>query len=283
MGFEVAQYRLLNLYVYPYVWFFWATLLFLSLMPALAAITWRIKTGISYTEPTWNLREREVMFTEYEEMTKEYQKAYRHVLSIIDYPSIFILIIVYIGAVLFPFVTMQTTTSIIAATPVVFGVLFVPFGILFANVLFRFIPNEATFYFTYPNQKQLRRIIDTMSKSPGISWAGIRVTLGEVEGYYTIRDPTPTARIEDIEGVSWIEFELGETGDLCKFVAYLQLGDGEESIVAEGSLQQLTSYFIAGIVKKILLAYINAKGEQELLADVLEEVESYLNRFRTPA
>jgi hypothetical protein len=283
MGFEVAQYRLLNLYTSPLVWFFWASLLFVSLMPVLVAISWRMKTGISYLDPNWDLREREVTVTEYNVMIKEYQRAYQHVLSRIDYYLIVLLILVYVGALLFPFVTMQTTISIIAATPVLFGLFLVPFGILFANVTFKFIPNEATPFLSYLQPRQLRKFIELLNGAPGISWAGVRVTLGEIGGYYTIRNPKPLARIEDIEGVSRIECELDEDGGLVKVCAYLQLGDGEETTLVEETHPQLTSYFIAQIVNTTLHAYIEAKGEQELLEDVLEEVETYLKRFATSA
>jgi hypothetical protein len=283
MGFEVAQYRLLNLYIYPFVWLGWATLLFISLLPVLVAISWRMKTSISYTEPNWELRKREVTMTEYKNMTSEYQKAYQHVLSRIDYNLIVILFIVYIAAILFPFVTMQTTITIIAATPVVFGFLFVPYGLLFTNFVFKFIPSEVTTHFSHLEPKKLSRFVKVMSESPGISWAGVQVTIGEVGGYYTIRNPTPLARIEDIEGASRIECELDKTGLLVKVCAYLQLGEGEETVIVDEVPQQMTSYLTAQIVKKALMSYIDAKGEKELLEDVLEDVEEYLKRFATSA
>jgi hypothetical protein len=269
--------------MYPWDWLIWATLLFISFIPVLIAISWRMKTAISYKEPTWNLREREVTMSEYEGMTKEYQKAYQHVLSRIDYPLMVILFIVYLGALLFPFATMQTTISIIAASPFIFGLLFVPFGILFANVMFKFIPNEATPHFSYCPPSELQKFVEPMSLTPGISWAGVRITLGELGGYYSIRNPRPIARIEDIEGVSRIECELDEFGELVKVAAYLQVGEGEETIVVEETPQQLSSYLTATIVKKVLLAYIDVKGEQEILEDLMEDVDSYLKRFANSA
>jgi hypothetical protein len=278
MGFEVAQYRLLNLYEYPLDWFYWATLLFISLLPVLFAIAWRMKTNISYNEPDWDFREREITITEYEGMMKQYQGAYQHVLSMIDYPMIFLLVVLYVGAILFPFVSMQTTIYLIASTPIIFGLLVVPFGIIFANVVFKFIPNEATPYFSYRQPKPLRRTVLLMGRSPGISWAGVRVTLGEAGGYFTIRDPTPVARIEDIESVTRIECELSDEGDITKVVSYLQLDD-EETVVIVETPQQLTQYLTVQIVQKTLLAYIEAKGEKELLEDVLDDVERYLKLF----
>ncbi|MHA2382327.1 MAG: hypothetical protein ACXACT_07100 [Candidatus Thorarchaeota archaeon] len=278
MGFEVAQYQLLNLYAFPFDWLSWATLLFIGLIPVLTAIIWRMKTTISYSEPDWDFREREITITEYESMMKQYRGAYQQVLSMIDFPMIILLAVLYIGAILLPFVTMGTTIYLIAATPVIFGLLVVPFGIIFANVLFKFIPNDATPFFSYLKPQTLRGIVRVMVQSPGISWAGLRVTIGESEGYFTVRNPIPVARIEDIESVSRIETELSENGTLDKVVSYLQLGD-DETIVFEDSLKELTQYLTVQIVQKTLLTYIEAKGERALLEDVLDDVESYLKRF----
>ena len=283
MGFEVAQYRLLSLYDFPFDWLSWATLLFIGLIPVLVAITWRMKTTISYSEPNWDMRDRQITITEYESMMKQYRGAYQHVLSMIDYPMIFLLVVLYTTGILFPFVSMQTTIYLVAATPVIFGFLMVPFGIIFANVMFKFIPNDATPHFSYHQPKTFRGIVRLMGRTPGISWAGLRITLGEAEGYFTIRNATPVARIEDIEGVSRIETEVSDAGALVKVVSYLQLGDDKETIVFEKDLHELTQYLIAQIVQNTLLLYIEEKGERELLEDVLDDVDSYLKRFAPPS
>jgi len=278
MGFEVAQYRLVNLFTAPYVWIFWATLLFISLLPVLVALSWRLKTSVVFDEPEWDLKEREVTVTEYKSMVKDYHRAYQHSLSMVDYPLILLIIFVFLGALFFPFVTLQTSVPIIAATPVIFGFLFVPFGILFANVIFKFIPNSATPVLSFLQPKQIQPFIAIMSQSPGISWAGVQVTLGEAGGYYTIRNPIPIARVEDIEGVSKIECELNEAGELVKVSGYLQLEEKDESFLVEEVPDELTPLLIARIVQKIFHTYIKERGQQELFEDVLEEVESYLKR-----
>jgi hypothetical protein len=238
-----------------------------------------MKTSISYNEPVWDFRNREITMTEYAGMMKQYRGSYQQVLSIIDYPLILLLVVLCIGAILFPFVTMQTTIYLIVASPAIFGFLVVPFGILFSNIVFKFLPNEATPFFSYPDPKTFRGTVRVMSRSPGISWAGVRVMLGESGGYFTIRDPILVSRIEDMESVSRIECELSGEGNNVNIVSYLQLGDDEETVVFEGTSLELTQYLIAQIVQKTLIMYIEAKGEQELLEEVLDDVESYLKRF----
>lgn len=279
MGFEIAQYRLLNLYENPTEWIAWATFLFVSMLPILIGITWRMKTTVSYTEPTWDFREREITIPEYERMMKQYRRAYQHILSIIDFRMIFLAAILFSLAILFPFVLMRTTLHLIAATPVIFGLLVLLFGIVFANFTFKYIPNEATRHFPYLNPFPLRKVVRLMEQAPGISWAGVHTTIGEAGGYFTVREPQPVAHIEDIESAARIECQLSDSGDLVRVVSILQLEGAKESVVADESPDHFTPYLTAQIVQKTLVAYIEARGERELLEEVLEDVENYLKRF----
>ena len=279
MGFEIAQYRLVNLYESPIEWISWATFLFISMFPVLVGITWKMKTTISYTEPTWDFRERDITVPEYESMMKQYRGAYQHVLSIIDYSMICLSALLFPAAILIPFALMRTTFYLIAATPVVFGLLVMIFGIVFANFTYKYIPNEATPHFSYISPTPLRNFVRLMEQAPGISWAGVHATIGEAGGYFTVREPKPVARIEDIESVARVECQLGDSGDLIRVTSVLQLDGSEELVVADESPDQLTPYLVAQIVRKTLLAYIEARGEKELLEEVLEDVETHLKRF----
>ncbi len=279
MGFEIAQYRLLNLYELPFEWIAWATFLFVSMLPVLIGITWRMKTRVSYTKPIWDFRDCEITIPEYESMMKQYRRSYQHILSIIDFPMIFIAVILFSVAILFPFVLMNTTIYLIAATPVIFGLLVLLFGIVFANITFKYIPNAATPHFPYLKPDPLRKIVRLIEQAPGISWAGVHTSIGEARGYFTVREPQPLARIEDIESVARIECKLSDSGDLVRVVSILQLEGTDETILVDESLVQITPYLIAQIVQKTLLAYVEARGESELLEEVLEDVENYLRRF----
>ncbi|MFX1484860.1 MAG: hypothetical protein ACFFCP_16910, partial [Promethearchaeota archaeon] len=199
MGFEVANGRLLYIYNRPIEWLSWSTLLILAAIPVVITVTWKMKTNISYSEPVWEFREREVSIAEFESMMKQYKKVYQHLLSIIDYPRIFIIIVLSLIGVSFPFYTMRTTYPVIAATPVVFGLLVVLAIILFANVSFKYLSNEATPHFPYHNPRKFRGYVEMMDKSPGISWSGVHITIGWSGGYFTISKPKPIARIEEIE------------------------------------------------------------------------------------
>ncbi len=118
-----------------------------------------------------------------------------------------------------------------------------------------------------------------MQTTPGVSWAGVSMTLGEASGYYAIRDANPISRIEGIESVAKIQGILDESGNVLKIVSTLSLDDGDVPKVIGEHTGEITHRQLAEIVHKTLQAYIEARGEDEILDEVLEEVTDFLNQF----
>ncbi len=278
MGFEIAQYHLLNLYESPFEWISWASFLFISMLPVLIGISWKMKTDITYSEPKWDFREREVTISEYEKMIRQYRQAYQIVLSIIDIPSLGLTVLLFSTAILAPFVLMRTTFYLIAATPIIFGLLLLLFGVVFTNLIFKYIPNDSTPHFPYQQTSPLNKVVRLIEQSPGISWVGVHIIIGEAGGYFTIREPKPVARIEDIESAARIECQLYDPESQFRVRSLLQLEGSGESVVVDISPDQLTPYLVAQIVQKTILAYIEARGGSELLDEVLNDLDTYLKR-----
>lgn len=279
MGFEIAQYQLLTLYETPYTWIAWAVFALVSVIPAITAVTWRMKARVSFIEPEWDFREREISLSEYEQMMKQYLNQYRNFLSFVDSRLIALACFLSVSAVAFPFLLMRTTIILIAATPVIFGFFILIFGLVNSSIIFKFIPNEATLHFPVVPEKILRPSIRIMQTTSGISWAGVSVLLGEASGYYTVRKPTPISRIEGIESAAKIHCIIDEFGNVSKVVSTLSLDDSDTlNIISEAS-GEISHKQITEIVYKTLQAYIKARGPDEFLDEVLEEVTSFLKRF----
>lgn len=279
IGIEVAEVRLLSLFEAPLTWIGWAVFVLISLTPAITAVSWRMKARIKFIEPEWEFREREVSFSEYEEMMKQYRWEYRTFISIVDYSQILLAFIISIVAVASPFFLMRTTVFLIAASPFIFGFFVLLFGLVYSSVIFKFIPNEATPHFPLLSDRLLRPLIDLMQKISGISWVGINLTIGESSGYYTIRNVMPVSRIEGIESVSLIQGVIDESGHLSKFVSKLHLDNSDSSKLvdetsSDSSIKQLTE-----MVYKTLQTYIETKGADDILDEVLDEVMRSLQRF----
>ena len=278
MGFEVAQFQLLHLYETPYTWISWAVFILVSIVPAITAITWRMKSNIDFNEPEWDFKEREVSLSEYVIMMKQYRSEYRNLLSIIDNGLILLTVILSVTAVVHPFFLMRTTVFLIAATPVVFGFLVLIYGLVCSSIIFKFIPNDATPHFPIVSEKSLRPSVKLMETAPGISWTGVSVLLGEASGYYTVRDATPVSRIEGIEAVAKIQGIMDESHHVSKLVFTLALDNSDTPKVIGESSGEITSNSITELVHKTLLAYIEAKGANEILDEVLEEVTHFIKQ-----
>jgi hypothetical protein len=279
MGYTMAQFQLLPLYETPHIWIAWAAFILASIIPAITPVVWRMKTQIIYVEPEWDFREREVSQSEYRAMVKQYRNEYRDFLSIVDYRLTLLAIVIALTAIVTPFLLMRTNFFIIAATPVIFGILVLLFGLVCSSILFKSIPNEATPHFPVVTEKVLHSSIERMQTTPGISWAGVSMTLGEASGYYTIRDANPISRIEGVESVAKIRGLLDESGNVSKIVSTLSLDDMDEPKVIEEHIGEATHRQLTEIVHKTLQAYIETRGEDEILDEVLEEVTDFLKQF----
>ena len=278
IGFEVAQFQLLTLYETPLNWIAWAVFTIVSVIPAITAVTWRMKTQISFIEPEWDFREREVLLIEYEQMMKQYRGEYRNFLSIVDYGQILLAFILSVSSVTVPFLLMRTTYFLIAATPVIFGFLVLIYGLVISSILFKFIPNEATPHFTFGSEKLLRESIKMMGATPGISWTGIGLMLGEASGYYTVRDAVPVARIEGIESAAKIQGIIDDSARVSTLMSTLTLDDSDTPKVIGKSSSNVSINQITELVHMTLLAYIETKGADEILDEVLEEVTFFMKR-----
>jgi hypothetical protein len=279
MGFTMAQFQLLPLYETPLTWIAWAAFILASIIPPIIPVVWRMKTQIIYVEPEWDFRKREVSQSEYSAMVKQYRNEYRDFLSIIDYRLLLLAFMIALTAITVPFLLMRTNFFVIAATPLIFGILVLFFGLVCSSILFKFIPNEATPYFPVVSEKALHASIERMQTTPGISWAGVSMTLGEASGYYTIRDANPISRIEGVESVAKIQGSLDESGNVSKIVSTLSLDEGDVPKVIWEHTGEISHRQLADIVLKTLQAYIDARGEDEILDEVLEEVGGFLNQF----
>ncbi|MFW9787191.1 MAG: hypothetical protein ACFFE2_09595 [Candidatus Thorarchaeota archaeon] len=279
IGFQVAQIHLVPLYEDPLRWITWSAFVFVSIIPIITPVTWRMKTQVVFIEPVWDFRKREVTLQEYENMMNQYRSEYRNYLSVIDIRLLLIACIIPFFAMFAPFLLMRSTILLIAATPIIFGVFVLLFGLVYSAMIFKFIPNEATPHFPITSSNKLDPVVEILQQTPGISWVGISVKLGEASGFYTIRDTTPVSRIEGIESVGMLRGEYDDLGEISRVVASLILDDTKSPKVT-GESSDLTSVKrMSELVLATLEEYIEMKGEDELLDEVIEEVTHFMKRF----
>jgi hypothetical protein len=200
-------------------------------------------------------------------MTREYRKKYSHIISRTDYLFLAVSIIWSISAITIPPLFAQSITTIFYG-PVLFGGFVIVYGLLISSFFFKFIPNEASEYFRLPDERDLKQSISLLYSVPGISWAGVSVRIGEAEGYYQIHDTTPVARIEGIE--SALRIVVQNNDQEYSSVMVEPKSDLEMNITPV----EMDAAKIRGLVREVLEAYLDLRGSDEFLAEILAELET---------
>lgn len=281
MSFEVAQYQLTTLYEAPLGWIGWSNLVILSLLPTLGVSTWKLKDRIHLQNPEWDFKIREVGFKEYREMVSNYNSSYRYLLSSFDYLILFAFCICYALVVVLPFFLMRTTVLIIQMTPLLIALLVIVFGLLFSFFIFKYFPNSATPEFPSHQSRKLQKPIQFLIGIPGIFWAGVRLTIGEASGFYTMRNPISIARIEGIEGIARLECNLDQSGAISSIVAVIEMENFKPSSEFLPVTAPITPVKTAHLVRLVIQEYIQHSGEGEILEDIIADINTFLRKYES--
>ncbi len=281
MCFEVAQYQMVILYQSPFSWIGWATLVLISMLPVLGLSVWKLKDRVQLHNPQWEFKIREVNLREFEEMTKSYNTGYRYLLSSFDYLSLTLLSICYVLVIALPFYLMRTNSLIIGFTPIILSLFTMIFGLLFSYFAFKIIPNSATLEFPTHRPHRLRKTNSFLAHLPGIFWSGVRLTLGEAGGFYTIRSPIPVGRIEGIEGAARIECELDSSGNLTRMIPIFESEEIVPSEQIRDLIAPITPTKTSQLIRLMILEYIHHSGGEEMLEDVLEDIDTFLSKHES--
>jgi hypothetical protein len=278
MAYETAQFQLLAAYENPVVWVFWASVILLVMVPLAALLTWRMKNRVILDDLSWEFREREVAIDEFKKMVHDYVRNYVHFISYWDLRFVLATILSAVLSIVAPFLLLWTNWIGITASPFVFGVMVVVFGILLTVTFYGGIPSDLSSDFPLPQTRRIMGETLDIRRIAGISWSGVRLKIGAYQGLYTMRDLRPTGRIEGIEGVARLEGAQTHTGNPIQVQAILEKKDGSLEKIGEASISDTLG--LTRLVKGLLNAYCSDRGENELLEEVIEEVESAIAHLR---
>ncbi len=276
MIYDVAQYQMVTLYETPLEWIGWASLLFLTVVPATSLISWKLKDRVQLGTIRWDCRTREVGLSEFTRMVKDYNKRYRYMIAALDTRILPLLPVFYFGALFLPLLLMRTSLLVILMTPVIIALLLVMFGSFYAYLVFKLVPNSASHEFPTHRPRVFQSSIKFLSHMPGIYWSGVRVTIGESGGFYTLRDPCPVARIEGIEGVARIECVVDDSGRISSMASLLESEESDSPVIVGKVDAPLTAMNAARLIRKTLEVYIESRGGEDILDEVLQEVDRFL-------
>lgn len=275
-GEELSQSGLLTAWSNPSLWFVQAAALMGTMLPPLILLSWRMKQRISVGPIEWSIREREIEYDEFRQMVREYTRGYSYLQSRFDVLlGLSAACTAYIALIL-PFLMVTAFQLLSGWAPHVFGFTLMAFGLIVVRVVYLWIPNDASPSFPVVRARQLDAttlFVVLLRKTVGISWAGVKLSIGESSGYYTLRTPKAVGRIEGIESSAWIEISVDKSGEHTAIVAKIAIDSGELEFAApvlehgvsiRGALNEL--------VRKCVAEYVKAKGTDEILDDLMTEL-----------
>jgi len=220
----------------------------------------------------WNFEERDVSLTEFEGMMRDYSKKYAMVLTRTPFLEIIVALCFAVIAVGHPYLIHFINPIYLLYVPYIFGAATVIFGLAVALSVYAFTSNEASEHFLFIKPKILKNAITEFENTLGLAWVGIKITIGEADGYFTIRSPRIVARIEEIESAVEIIGVVDESGNITQVYANFQ------TVSLQSVSETLTRVYsnpsdIMEIVKESLKHYILASGTNELLDDLADELK----------
>jgi hypothetical protein len=269
LGINQASIALTTIIVSSFDWLLISTTILLSMIITTTLILYNWKQQIIFSEPKWNFKVREVEESEFYTLMKDYKQAYSPLIQQFDYFIFILFIITSLSSLFFPFV-FPFYVQLLIYGPYLFAGLILASLFLLAMFVFRASPNSATPYFPIHPEKELRKLVTELWNTVGISWSGIRLRIGESEGYYTIQEAKAIGRIEGIEGVSSVECEVDENG-FYSALSILHLGqaNSDKIITLDSEFKTLESLDLDELVKRTVITYTELRGVNEILEDVL--------------
>ncbi|MFW9800993.1 MAG: hypothetical protein ACFFD9_11195 [Candidatus Thorarchaeota archaeon] len=273
VGIEVAQYAIVMAVTVPMEWVSSASIVLLSLaVPVWFMATW-IKRRVSYAEPVWSFQVREISYREFEAMMKEYVREYSLIVSRIDWLPLSVAVLAFAISILLPLPVLSLFPLFALYIPYFFGGLSLVYGLALSVFLQRATKNEASEEFPLHPMNAIRIATQDLSSVTGVSWSGVRLSIGEAGGYYTIRSPLAAARVEEIEGSARIVIAFDRLGLPSSGWAVVTLQDGSEKMSRKvGLTTPIDTEQVLDLVRWGVMTYVEDRGPSEFLDELMEEL-----------
>lgn len=272
MGVISAQQILLQLVVNPILWFTVSASIIISLPVPIALLSWKLKNNLGHVDPEWNFVVRNIGLEEYERMMNEYVSAYPLLVSMFHRFRFAIATLLATLCLIVPYSMSQLSLDVLILSPTVFGGFLIVFSISLISSLLPAMPGPLSDEFPVYKIGPYRNAFSFLTQLPGLHWIGINMTIGKWEGYYTLRNPTVSARVEGIESVLAIMFEIDNKGNL------LQMEFKNESEHHEFPLKESISApsleAIIASLKTVLEWYMALSEDTDILQEVLDDLNN---------
>lgn len=272
IGYGITQNMLVTMLLDPSLWILNIAILVTSLPIPIGIVVWRLKDDIGTVNPEWNYVNRDVEMQEYSRMVNDYNSAYPFLMAKTHFERLLMVLLSGMLCVFFPLVLSFISIDALFVSPHLEGGLLVIYGIFLISFLAAAIPGPISHEFPFQKTSIWPKAIAELIQIPAIYWIGIRLKIGEWKGYFTLREPHLVARIEGIQSIFALSFDVNDKGRIVAL-----------SVVNESNNEKLSSISpiidpsldaIKSTIKKCLLLYREASEEKGFLDDIINELDS---------
>ena len=272
LGIFVTQSILLQVTADLMDWVVLITVIVVTYSIPISGISWYAKQRLVSVIPNWKFVERDVGIEEYRKMVKEYNAAYPLLMSKTHINRVIFVVILGSLSIILPILLRQISIDTALLSPAIFGFSLIILGVGLIATILPALPGNLSKEFPSQSFKEYRVGVSYLAQLPAIYWIGIRLEVGEWGGYYTLRNPTLSTRIDGIESVASMICEVDSRGTVI-----------EVSIINESEHQgfpfnEVTPHpspeELKDLIRQVLLWYIDVTGEKEILQDVLDDLKN---------
>ncbi|MFW9848544.1 MAG: hypothetical protein ACFFF4_05355 [Candidatus Thorarchaeota archaeon] len=235
-------------------------------------ISWYVKQHSTDIITNWELVEREVSISEYKLMAKEYNAAYPQLMTNISPLRVVITVILGILTLSIPIQKHLIPYQALFFAPFTFGILLIFLGIALIFTLLPAAPSSLSSEFPYQSIKKYVNGAKFLYQVPGIYWIGIRLIVGKWAGYYTLRDPSLSARVEGIESIVVMICQLDTDGTISE-VQFLNQSNHTNFPITDPIPNPSVETLKASVLE-ILNWYIELSDDKDILKEIIDELSS---------
>jgi hypothetical protein len=276
MGLMAAEYLLVNFFQRIGAWIVTSFILELSMLIAILSICWWVKSRWDMVDSQWRFSTEEIEMQQLEKMFDEYLGVYSWLINHHFLERILLMIILFIVGLLVPFLTYPIGIYVFSYSPVVYTLVLIGLGIFSVRAIYPSIPSSVSDEFSLPSLSKMKQPLGILNNIDSISWSGVKVKIGEFDGYYKIADAQPVGRIRGFESVLRVEFfEEGEDYyESIRVIDLSEVGDDQEGkVLVENNSTSLGS--IQQIIKISIASFSESHEYDEDTMEFFQELQKY--------
>ncbi|MHA1907287.1 MAG: hypothetical protein ACW98Y_08330 [Candidatus Thorarchaeota archaeon] len=251
-------------------WIFFLSITVITYPVPIIGFSYYVKQRTPRVLPEWNFVERDVGIEEYRTMVNEYNSAYPLFMSKVNINRMLFVVLLGCLSIFLPSAMVQYSIDASLLSPLIYGFCLIILGVgLIASIL-PALPGSLSEHFPNQSYKEYKAGARFLSQLPGIYWIGVRLTVGEWSGYYTLKDPLLSARIEGIESTVSLICQLDGSGKIIE-ISFVN-ESSHKGCPLDEPIPHPSPAKVKESMKKVLLWYIELSGDEEILQDVLDEL-----------